>query len=125
MSSTKQLRNLSDTLILSGILTRADADGGVYPEDADWAGATGEIHIMTDVKVPVGVLTEACTITPPSGDTLARYRYVGDIGVIEQAGNYIYKIHVTFADDTELTWPNDKTTKYQLEMVAALPEVAP
>jgi len=115
MADTKQTRNIRDTLILSGQLARAATNGGVYPEAADWEDATGKIRFFEDTRAKEFVSEADATITPPSGDTQARYRHVGAIGAVP-IGRYFYKIHVTFTDATELTWPNDNE-KYQLEIV--------
>lgn len=119
MAGNTQKRKLGDTIILSGELSRASADGGVYPEDADWTGAVGKINIVSKATraAPSEIVVDhdTVTLTPPDGDTLARYRYVGLPSAIDEEGKYLYEIEVTFTDNTVLTWPNDKT-EFVLEM---------
>lgn len=107
-----------DALILSGVL---DGSVGLMATDADWTGTTGEIHIVTEAtKTAPSTLerTEPCAITPPAGQTPARYAYTGD--PIE-AGKYRYEIQVTFVGlDDPLTWPNNAKKKFLLDVGAEL-----
>lgn len=116
MSDT-QTRKFGDTLILSGILSREEG-GDVYPADGDWAGAVGKINIVDASSLAVVVDHGTATITAPSGDTLATYRYQGAAQLVP-VGVYLYEIEVTFTNGVILTWPNDKT-KFKLKVVAQL-----
>jgi hypothetical protein len=110
MSDT-QTRKTGDALILSGDLV---ANG--LPDDLDWSGATGEVHI---VGAEDGALerSEAVSITAPVGDVAPRYAYVG--GPIDE-GSYVYEVQVTFVElDDPLTFPNSRE-KFRLKVVPEL-----
>lgn len=107
MSTIKWLAG--DALILSGDL---DGSVGLLGSDADWIGATGELHIVDDATL-VLERSEACTITPPSGTTSARYAYTGSPIAV---GTYRYEIEVTFVGLADpLTW-NNQGQKFKIKV---------
>ena len=102
MASNTQIRKSGDALILGG------AFGGAVPAEADWEGATAEIHIVTRAtrgSPSVEERNDDCPITAPDGDTPARYHYIGP--PIEE-GKYLYEIQIEFIGlEDPLTHPNN------------------
>lgn len=113
-TDTTQRRKTGDALILSGALA---GSVGLLSSDADWVGATAEIHIVTKGTEAVPSAeerSEPCTVTAPSGATSGRYSYIG--GPIDE-GSYLYEIQVTFVGLADpLTFPNSAKEKFKLEV---------
>lgn len=109
-----QRRKTGDALILSGTLA---GSVGLLDDDADWVGATGEIHIVTKATKTVPSVeerSEPCTITAPVGATPGRYSYIG--APIDE-GDYEYEIQVTFVGLADpLTFPNNAKEKFKLDV---------
>lgn len=109
MATTTITRKAGDALIIGG-----EFSGG--PDDADWSGATAEIHIVDKASLTTE-REETCPITAPSGGTAGRYDYVG-APIAE--GKYLYEIQVTFPGlDDPLTWPNNGD-KFVLKVIPEL-----
>jgi hypothetical protein len=111
MASDTQTRKAGDALILGG-----EFSGTNMPADADWAGATAEIHIV-DKSTLVTEREDPCPITVPNGATAGRYDYIGS-PIAE--GKYLYEIQVTFVGlDDPLTFPNNGD-KFVLKVIQEL-----
>jgi hypothetical protein len=91
MATYTETRKSGDALLLSGEFT-----GEGVPADADWSGATAEIHIV-DKSTLATEREDSCPITAPNGATAGRYDYIGapiavgeipvrDPGVVPDAG---------------------------------------
>lgn len=96
-----QKRKTGDTLRLSGEFSLETV------VDPDWTGASAVLNIAKD--------DDARTIwrdaEPLDVDLVAnpkRYNYAGDPPLDSEAGDYLYEIQVTFADNTVITFPNDR-----------------
>lgn len=96
--ATHTITRLSgDALIIGG-----EFSGG--PDEADWVGATAEIHIV-DKATLATEREEPCPMTAPSGGSPGRYDYIGAPIAV---GTYRYEVEVTFPGlDDPLTAPNN------------------
>jgi hypothetical protein len=111
MATYTETRKSGDALLLSGEFT-----GEGVPADADWSGATAEIHIV-DKSTLATEREDSCPITAPNGATAGRYDYIGAPIAV---GKYLYEIQVSFPTlDDPLTAPNNGD-KFVLKVIQEL-----
>lgn len=107
-----QKRKTGDTLRLSGEFSLPTV------VDPDWTGATAVLNISKDDDVRT-IWRDAENLTLDLVANPKRYNYAGDPPLDSDEGSYLYEIQVTFADNTVITFPNDRYG-YKLELVKEL-----